>query len=80
MLLAVTLKQSPGVISGESSIGATIYSVIHRTFRFRPEAIFNELGECRSGVIFNELGECRPGAIFSELGDCRSGERKLGWV
>ena len=42
--------------------------MIHRTFRFGPGAVFNELGECRSGAIFNELGECR------------SGERKLGWV
>ena len=47
--LAVTLKLSPGVMSGESLIGATIYSVIHRTFRLGPGAIFSELGDCRSG-------------------------------
>ena len=46
----------------------------------RSGAIFSELGDCRSGAIFSELGDCRSGAIFSELGDCRSGERKLGWV
>ena len=56
-----------GIRGKVRSIVATFYSVIHRTFRLGPGAIFNELGECRPVAIFNELGECRPVAIFSEL-------------
>ena len=38
-----------GIRGKVRSIVATFYSVIHRTFRLGPGAIFSELGDCRSG-------------------------------